>query len=181
MMIPLLGGVLFVVFGINRVERRRQERDESLEALHARGSGLAQFRVVIDHDMPTLQRRMMTLTRRLTGSSAMSGNRVSTLRTFLNLMMTMLLGGLWHGASWLFVIWGGVHGLLLVGERLLRNVFGRYDLFRSSAGMFALGIVTWLFICLTWVLFRADSPADGVCEVRLYVLWIVSVAVVEWR
>jgi len=90
---------------------------------------------------------------------SMSGNRVSTVRTFVNLMLTMLIGGLWHGASWLFVLWGGVHGILLVGERVLRKLFGGFAVFNSRPAIFLLGLVTWLLICLTWVLFRADSPA----------------------
>ena len=91
----------------------------------------------------------------------LSGNRVSTARTFINLMLTMLIGGLWHGASWLFVVWGGAHGSLLVAERLLRNRFGGAPLFQGKSATFLLGLITWLFICLTWVLFRADSPASA--------------------
>ena len=78
-MVPVFGGVLFIFFGINRVERRRLERDESLESLHARTAKLARYRVVGDDDLPPLQRRMMHLARRLTDSPAMSGNRVEVL------------------------------------------------------------------------------------------------------
>jgi len=91
----------------------------------------------------------------------LSGNRGTAMRTLINLMLTMLIGGLWHGASWLFVLWGGVHGLLLVGERFLNRVFGTAALFRTGFATFILGIVTWLIICLTWVLFRADSPESA--------------------
>ncbi len=91
----------------------------------------------------------------------MSGNRGGTVRTFVNLMLTMLIGGLWHGASWLFVLWGGVHGLLLVGERVLRSSFGGLAIFRSSTATLMLAIITWLIICLTWVLFRAENPASA--------------------
>ena len=93
---------------------------------------------------------------------SLSGNRVSTVRTFVNLMLTMLIGGLWHGASWLFVVWGGVHGVLLVIERVLRSRFGGSALLENGLATFLLGIVTWLVICLTWVLFRAESPASAV-------------------
>ena len=89
---------------------------------------------------------------------SLSGNRGSTARTLANLMLTMLIGGLWHGASWLFVLWGGVHGLLLVAERVLRKLFGETPLFSSRPAIFVLGLVTWLVVCLTWVLFRADTP-----------------------
>jgi D-alanyl-lipoteichoic acid acyltransferase DltB (MBOAT superfamily) len=90
---------------------------------------------------------------------SLSGNRGSTARTFANLLLTMLIGGLWHGASWLFVLWGGVHGMLLVAERVLRSSFGGVALFNSRPVVLLLGLATWLVICLTWVLFRADTPA----------------------
>ena len=54
----------------------------------------------------------------------LGGNRKGTARTYVNLMITMLLGGLWHGASWNFVIWGGLHGVYLIVERLLKAVLG---------------------------------------------------------
>ena len=92
---------------------------------------------------------------------SMSGNRAGTVRTFVNMMLTMLIGGLWHGASWLFVLWGGVHGLLLVGERVLSSAFGGFAMFRGRSAAFLLGIITWLIICLTWVLFRAENPASA--------------------
>jgi alginate O-acetyltransferase complex protein AlgI len=91
----------------------------------------------------------------------LSGNRASAARTLVNLMLTMLIGGLWHGASWLFVLWGGVHGLLLIAERFLGKMFGNAAIFRSGFATFLLGIATWLIICLTWVLFRADSPESA--------------------
>ena len=53
---------------------------------------------------------------------SLGGNRGSRVRTYLNLLVTMVLGGLWHGASWTFVLWGAYHGVLLVAHRLLREV-----------------------------------------------------------
>ena len=92
---------------------------------------------------------------------SLSGNRAGAARTIVNLMLTMLLGGLWHGASWLFVLWGGVHGLLLVIERVARQLFGNSTLVRTAGMQFVLGIVTWIAVCLTWVLFRAEDPASA--------------------
>ena len=92
----------------------------------------------------------------------LSGNRGANARTLLNLMLTMLIGGLWHGASWLFVAWGGVHGLLLVAERVLRVRFGAAAIWKTASGRFLLGTATWLLICLTWVLFRADDVDSAV-------------------
>jgi alginate O-acetyltransferase complex protein AlgI len=92
---------------------------------------------------------------------SLGGNRSGAVRTLINLMLTMLIGGLWHGASWLFVLWGGAHGLLLVGERLLRGLFGGLPLFKTRPATLVLGLVTFLLVCLTWVLFRAATPGDA--------------------
>jgi alginate O-acetyltransferase complex protein AlgI len=85
----------------------------------------------------------------------LGGNRHGAARTYLALMATMLLGGLWHGASWTFVVWGGLHGVYLSGERLLRARFAGY---RPGPGMLvALGLLTYVLINVTWVFFRAHS------------------------
>jgi alginate O-acetyltransferase complex protein AlgI len=85
----------------------------------------------------------------------LGGNRHGAARTYLALMATMLLGGLWHGASWTFVVWGGLHGLYLSTERLLRTRFATY---RPGPGMLlAFGLLTYVLINVTWVFFRAHS------------------------
>lgn len=84
----------------------------------------------------------------------LGGNRISQNRTYFNLMTTMLLGGLWHGASWLFVIWGAFHGLLLIVQRLLPA------LFRSR-------IVLFIFICIGWMIFRAETFPQLVVYAKL--------------
>lgn len=90
----------------------------------------------------------------------LGGNRHGMLRTLISLMVTMLLGGLWHGASWNFVIWGGIHGLLLIGERVVRALLPAHinaDGFVSGA---LLRIFTFLCVVVTWVFFRAvDLPS----------------------
>jgi len=88
---------------------------------------------------------------------SLGGNRRGSIRTYVNVMLTMLLGGLWHGASWLFVLWGGAHGLLLILERLGKHFFGEAAVFQKSSVQAALGLLTFLFVCLTWVLFRAEN------------------------
>ena len=71
------------------------------------------------------------------------------------LMGTMLLGGLWHGANWTFVVWGGLHGLYLSAERWLK---GRFKGYVPGRGMLvAIGALTFLLINLTWVFFRAKD------------------------
>jgi alginate O-acetyltransferase complex protein AlgI len=87
----------------------------------------------------------------------LGGNRHGPARTYLALMATMLLGGLWHGASWTFVVWGGLHGVYLSGERALRARFAGY---RPGPGMLlALGLLTYVLVNVTWVFFRAHSFA----------------------
>jgi alginate O-acetyltransferase complex protein AlgI len=84
----------------------------------------------------------------------LGGNRGSRTRTLVNLMLTMLLGGLWHGANWTFVAWGGLHGAALVLQRL---VFGRSRNERGLIGKVIGVFVTFHFVCLAWVFFRATS------------------------
>ena len=85
----------------------------------------------------------------------LGGNRHGPSRTYMALMATMLLGGLWHGASWTFVVWGGLHGLYLAGERLLRSRFASYR--PGPWALVGLGLLTYALINITWVFFRAGS------------------------
>ncbi len=85
----------------------------------------------------------------------LGGNRGTARRTEINLMLTMLIGGLWHGASWSFVVWGGLHGSYLVIERWVR---GTRPAEPSHAVTVALGIaLTYVLTCFTWVFFRASD------------------------
>ncbi len=81
----------------------------------------------------------------------LGGNRGSSTRTLVNLMVVMLLGGLWHGAGWNFVLWGGLHGLLLVGERLLP--LPRWPFLKLPRTLLFQALVM-----LTWLPFRERSP-----------------------
>ena len=85
----------------------------------------------------------------------LGGNRHGEVRTYLALMGTMLLGGLWHGASWTFVAWGGLHGLYLSVERWLRQRFAGYR--PGRAVLIAFGVLTFVLINITWVFFRAKD------------------------
>ena len=92
---------------------------------------------------------------------SLGGNRRGKLRTYLNLMLTMLLGGLWHGAAMRFIVWGGLHGAALA---LHKWTMGRFpSSFRPlgmqmSRGRRVVGILlTFSFVCATWVFFRAPS------------------------
>jgi alginate O-acetyltransferase complex protein AlgI len=72
-------------------------------------------------------------------------------------MITMLLGGLWHGASWTFVVWGGLHGFYLGLERFLRERFGNAKFVSTFGFKLFLGLLTYFLVNLTWVFFRARS------------------------
>jgi alginate O-acetyltransferase complex protein AlgI len=87
----------------------------------------------------------------------LGGNRKGRLRTEANLMITMLLGGLWHGASWTFVVWGGLHGAYLVVERWLRERYGGARWVRTLGGKVCLGLLTYALVNVTWVFFRAPD------------------------
>lgn len=82
----------------------------------------------------------------------LGGNRLGTARTYVNLMLTMLIGGLWHGASWNFVIWGAIHGAMLSFERLM----GKDSFYAAAPKPLKVGI-TFLILLVTWVFFRAEN------------------------
>lgn len=96
---------------------------------------------------------------------SLGGNRKGRVRTYLNLMLTMLLGGLWHGASGRFILWGGLHGLSLAIHKFVMNRFP--NAFRPvgtemSPLRRALGVLlTFHVVCFGWIFFRADSLATG--------------------
>lgn len=87
----------------------------------------------------------------------LGGNRKGNARTYANLMTTMLLGGLWHGAAWTFVVWGGLHGLYLAAERWLRARFGGYELWNKLPARIFLALLTYFLVNITWVFFRAQD------------------------
>ena len=88
----------------------------------------------------------------------LGGNRGGTARTCRNLMITMLLGGLWHGASWTFITWGAFHGAWLVLHRLYCDKRGREAAPQSSVALTTVKmIVTFHLVCVSWLFFRAQS------------------------
>ena len=74
----------------------------------------------------------------------------------------MLLGGLWHGASWTFVVWGGLHGLYLASERFLREVVPSQKWFSGWPFKFAMALLTYFLVNITWVFFRAQSFEEAI-------------------
>jgi D-alanyl-lipoteichoic acid acyltransferase DltB (MBOAT superfamily) len=92
----------------------------------------------------------------------LGGNRKGALRKYVNIMATMLLGGLWHGAGWTFVFWGGLHGLYLMinhGWHALKTRMGFGD--GGYLGRLLAGGLTFLAVVIAWVFFRADSLATA--------------------
>src|SRR5471030_2886064 len=96
----------------------------------------------------------------------LGGNRKGGLLTYRNVLATMLLGRLWHGAAWTFVVWGGIHGVGLCVERAL-NWHPT-----STAARWAGRFITFQIVCFAWIFFRADSFDRGwqVIE-RLFTAW----------
>lgn len=86
---------------------------------------------------------------------SLGGNRKGKVRTYVNLCLTMLLGGLWHGASWNFVVWGGFHGLALAAHKFWRYLMGKPKTAASHGirKVFAV-IITFHFVCFCWIFFR---------------------------
>jgi alginate O-acetyltransferase complex protein AlgI len=82
----------------------------------------------------------------------LGGSRKGRGKTYRNLMVTMLLGGLWHGASWTFVLWGGIHGSALSAERFARERFPGFRL-----PVWAAWLITFHVVCVAWVFFRAPD------------------------
>ncbi|MCF8367428.1 MAG: MBOAT family protein [Bacteroidales bacterium] len=92
----------------------------------------------------------------------LGGNRKGINRTYVNLMITMLLGGLWHGASWNFVIWGGLHGLYLAIHKLIikRKKIPEYFTYQGAGSVlnFIFNIaLTYVLVLITWLFFRATD------------------------
>jgi len=93
---------------------------------------------------------------------SLGGNRLGRFRTFVNLVVTMFLGGLWHGASWMFVIWGLLHGFYLVAEHAVASIAaGRVQL-KSPLARFLVGLLTFVIVSATWVFFRSQDMATAI-------------------
>jgi alginate O-acetyltransferase complex protein AlgI len=87
----------------------------------------------------------------------LGGNRQGRARTYLNLLLTMLLGGLWHGANLTFVVWGALHGVLLAATRAVRELLGLSGAPQRPWARAAGVVVTFHLVCFCWLFFRAKS------------------------
>jgi len=86
----------------------------------------------------------------------LGGNRKGRLRTYVNLILVMLLGGLWHGASWNFLIWGAIHGIYLTFERMQ----GKNSFYKRLPAVLQT-MFTFVIVLIAWVFFRADTLAGA--------------------
>ncbi len=94
----------------------------------------------------------------------LGGNRAGKWRTYLNLMLTMVIGGLWHGAAWTFAVWGAIHGAFLCIEhyrRTRRETRGLPDPPDTRGRRVAARTITFVIVCFAWVFFRAESFANA--------------------
>ncbi len=101
---------------------------------------------------------------------SLGGNRGSKLFAMRNLMLTMLLGGFWHGASWNFVVWGGLHGFALVVHRIYQETVGGNRYVAGLMKMFGI-VLTFYWVCLTWIFFRATNFADAYTCLKAFVIF----------
>jgi alginate O-acetyltransferase complex protein AlgI len=104
----------------------------------------------------------------------LGGSRKGELRTAVNIMVTMLLGGLWHGAGWTFLIWGGLHGVgQVLGRRRRRRRDEReHPTVLSNGQILVARVATFHLVCLGWVFFRAESVGAAISILgRLFTGW----------
>ncbi|WP_214073509.1 MBOAT family O-acyltransferase [Mucilaginibacter sp. dw_454] len=86
----------------------------------------------------------------------LGGNRKALMRTCLNLLVVFLISGLWHGANWKYLVWGGIHGCLLIAYQLMKRLGIRIEIPRMIKWL-----LTFNLICLAWVFFRANSVHEA--------------------
>jgi alginate O-acetyltransferase complex protein AlgI len=101
---------------------------------------------------------------------SLGGNRGGTLKTYRNLMLTMLLGGLWHGASWNFLVWGFLHGAILIIHRLY--IKGRKSPGKSNIATQVLSVMLMQYcVLVTWISFRLTDFPDMLVAMRKFIVF----------
>ncbi len=141
-------------------------------------AGLLGYRLGTNFDFPYLATNLGAFWRRWHMSLSswlrdylyipLGGSRGSHFTTYRNVFLTMLLGGLWHGAAWTFVAWGAIHG----GGMVIQRIWTRHVRMPSNIGSQVLGtVVTFYFVCLAWIFFRAQSFGDAATLLRGFVLF----------
>ena len=87
----------------------------------------------------------------------LGGNRKGKIRTKINLIITMLLGGFWHGASWNFIFWGALHGTALVVDKIWNNITGKFIPKNWIVRIVGV-LITFHFVCFCWIFFKFTTP-----------------------
>ncbi|ACV63632.1 membrane bound O-acyl transferase MBOAT family protein [Desulfofarcimen acetoxidans DSM 771] len=92
----------------------------------------------------------------------LGGNRKGRIRQNVNIIITMLLGGFWHGASWTFLVWGGLHGAALIVQKAFSkwNILNKLHINHYISNSFS-WLLTYIFVCVCWVFFRASTFTDA--------------------
>lgn len=98
---------------------------------------------------------------------SLGGNRKGQFRTYVNLLITMLLGGLWHGASWNFILWGAFHGVALAAHKFWQKITGKAKTYKSHGIRKVFGIlITFHFVCFCWIFFRNTTFEGSVTMLK---------------
>lgn len=87
----------------------------------------------------------------------LGGSRCNLIKHCKNLMITMLASGIWHGANWTFIWWGGIHGIFLVINTLYLKIFGKNNFIPKAINI----ITTWILVTWAWIFFRANTLSDA--------------------
>lgn len=107
----------------------------------------------------------------------LGGSRKGNAKTYRNIIVTMLISGIWHGANWTFWVWGVMHGIAQCIHRLWKEIKEKYLTYRSNKCTKAVArIFNLLFICITWTIFRADSVNQFLMICKRVVIWQSGVA-----
>ena len=92
----------------------------------------------------------------------LGGSKKGKVRQYINLFITMLLGGFWHGASWNYIIWGGMHGTALTGDKIKVYFAGKLNFNINKKLKRMIGVlITFHFVCFCWIFFRSSSLSDS--------------------
>ncbi len=86
----------------------------------------------------------------------LGGNKYGVYRQYFNLIVTMLIGGFWHGASWNFIVWGALHGCALALDKIIKERFQSFKINSKFSKIIGV-IITFNFVCFCWIFFKADS------------------------
>ena len=113
---------------------------------------------------------------------SLGGNRFGKSKTLQNLLLTMMLGGLWHGAAWTFVVWGVCHGVLLIVEHVLRNHLKWAIFAPGKIQTFLYRLITLFFVVLCFTIFRAENLAQaGTLIAAMFGIVGDSITVLSWN